>query len=184
MAMKLGKRHMQIAIVVMLAALTYRVFISARSSPAGTPAEQPLLAGVQAPARSDAPRPAAPAVADPSKIPAPSPVDLAVVPSWARDPFLGSGETRDPVAFQPTAAPEPVGPDPVVTSILYASDRRVAMVDHRMVHVGDTVSGGVVVAIEPKAIVIRTPSGAERRVEMGRGSAGRGSVGRGQEQAR
>jgi hypothetical protein len=175
MAMKLGKQHLRLMIVVVLASLAYNLFAFwRRSSPAAGAGEPPLLAAVQPVSRPDSASAAAttrPAI-DPEKIPAPPAIDMETPPVWPRDPFLGAGESRDPIAQPVTATPDPVGPDPTITSILISSTRRVALVDHRVVRVGDALAGGVVADIEKDAVVIRMPSGQMRRVMMARGTAG------------
>lgn len=64
------------------------------------------------------------------------------------------------------ASAEPAVPDPIVDSILYGPDRRLALIGHRIVRVGDRVDAGVIEAIEPKAVLVRRPSGELRRVQL------------------
>lgn len=65
--------------------------------------------------------------------------------------------------------PDPArGPDPVVSGILFSSGRRVALVDGVVVARGDAVRAGVVLSIEPDAVVIAEPGGRVRRVEISR----------------
>lgn len=82
---------------------------------------------------------------------------------------------RDPPAKQMRAAAAPdraiasaAQPDPVVTSILISSGRRVARVDGRIVGPGDRLGAGVVRSIEPDAVVIVEPGGRARRFEIER----------------
>ena len=60
-------------------------------------------------------------------------------------------------------------PDPVphVTTILVAPDRRFAMVNGRIVGVGDRVGRRTVAAIEPRVVVFQEPSGKQIRVGLG-----------------
>lgn len=69
----------------------------------------------------------------------------------------------------PAAAERPVATaarDPVVRSILYSATRRLAVVDDRVVSVGDSVDSFVVVDITPNAVVFRAPGGEVKRVVM------------------
>ena len=89
-------------------------------------------------------------------------VDVITSPQWTRDPFASD---RRVDAQEPVARREP---DPVVTSILFSSGRRVAMVDGRIVRTGDRVSAGVIREIESDGLVIVGRDGRERRVAMAR----------------
>jgi len=79
--------------------------------------------------------------------------------------------TADEVHETPPLVPEPPIPDPVVQLILYSAERRAALVDGRLVGVGDEVSLGRVAAIEPDAVVIETSAGKRRRLELTRPAA-------------
>ncbi len=123
-------------------------------------------------------RPGVPAVSrrvgvDPMKIPAPPVVDLENEPVWSRDPFLAAGESRQASARVAAGVREPARQDPVITSILYAADRRLVVIDHRTLRVGDSIAAGVIVDIQPTGVVIRLPSGELRRVEMTKKLTGR-----------
>jgi hypothetical protein len=89
-------------------------------------------------------------------------VDVMTSPQWGRDPFANDQrvDPQGPVA--------PKEPDPVVTSILFSSGRRVAMVDGRIVRAGDQVRTGIIRDIEPAAVVIVGRDGRERRVAIAR----------------
>lgn len=89
-------------------------------------------------------------------------VDVTTTPEFARDPFA----TQPRAVSAPSAAP--TQPAPVVTSILFSTGRRVAIVDGRIVRPGDRVRSGVVRSIESDAVVIVEPGGAERRVAIER----------------
>jgi hypothetical protein len=58
-------------------------------------------------------------------------------------------------------------PLPRISSILVADDRRLAIVDGRVLGIGDAVGRRVITAIEPRAVVLREPSGAQVRVRLG-----------------
>jgi len=75
------------------------------------------------------------------------------------------------VPRKPAAAPGPpevTEPDPVVRSILVSGDRRLALMNGRIVSVGDPIGTAVVRAIEPGAVVIATVDGKIRRIELAR----------------
>ncbi|MGH7865335.1 MAG: hypothetical protein ACREQB_10115 [Candidatus Binataceae bacterium] len=77
-------------------------------------------------------------------------------PSSARPPGAGTAsQIERPVA--------PAVTDPVVRSILYSAERRVALIDNRIVGIGDQLNAGRIVEIEPGAVVIETPRGERRR---------------------
>jgi hypothetical protein len=162
--MKLERRHLNIAILLLLGAIAYNVFMFTRgkaTSPLPAGSQAPLLAGLTQAGRSSA----QPAV-DSASIPPPPPLDLASSPTWSRDPLLGPGESRE---AQAAASVAPPGSDPLVRSILYSPGRRLAIVDNRIVRVGDMVSGGIIVDIVPDAIVVRSAAGEMRRVGLLRG---------------
>jgi hypothetical protein len=50
---------------------------------------------------------------------------------------------------------------------MVAPDRRFAMVDGRIVGIGDRVGQRTVTAIEPRVVVFREPSGVQIRVGLG-----------------
>jgi hypothetical protein len=54
-----------------------------------------------------------------------------------------------------------------VGSILYAPDRRLAIVDGRIVSAGDEVHGARVVDILPGAVLLRDAQGRLRRLALG-----------------
>jgi hypothetical protein len=59
-------------------------------------------------------------------------------------------------------------PDPVVTGILVSGGRRSALIDGRLVRMGDRLPAGVVQSIEPDAVVIAGPDGRSRRLQLAR----------------
>lgn len=67
----------------------------------------------------------------------------------------------------PPQRPKPLNaPVPGVSSILISSDRRLAVIDGRIVGVGEQVGPRVVARIEPSFVVLREPSGFELRVPL------------------
>jgi hypothetical protein len=67
------------------------------------------------------------------------------------------------VVPSPMAPPQP---DPVVRSILVSGNRRVALIDGRIVSAGDSVGNAVVTSIEPDAVVLATADGQSRRIAL------------------
>lgn len=88
-------------------------------------------------------------------------MDVITAPRWARNPFASGPRAGAP-------RPAAVEPAPVVTSILFSSGRRVAMVDGRIVGAGDRVRTGVIRRIEADAVVVAGSDGLERRVAIAR----------------
>lgn len=157
--MKLQQRHLKIVLTLLALAMIYNIWsVFGRGRRAATgPAPAPLVSAPPPPS-------AAPPGVDPLTIPAPPVVDLKTTPSWARDPFLLAGETRDETIAE--AALPTDGPDPVVHSILFSPQRKLAVIQGRIYKIGDRVAGAEIVDIERAAVVIRTASGARRRVEL------------------
>ena len=86
--------------------------------------------------------------------------------SAAVRPLRPPSSARPPGAGTASRIEKPVAPavtDPVVRSILYSAERRVALIDNRIVGIGDQVNAGRIVEIEPGAVVIETPRGERRR---------------------
>jgi len=158
--MTVRRGHLVFALAALAAAVLYNVwyFVLRPAAPAGSRPviEQPL------PVSAGQVQPAA-VVADPLLIPAPPPVDMASPPSWRRDPFLFGDETRRVVR---QAAPAPPLVEPAVRSILYSASRRLAVVDGRIVGVGDAAGDYTVVEIEQGAVVFAAPSGGRVRVPV------------------
>jgi len=157
--MKVRKSHLRIALFVLGAAILFNLYFYLR--PAARPvAIQPF----QQPMMGVAAGPAAGGQIDPLSIRAPQDVDLARAPGFSRDPFLFGDETREIVRV---ALAEPdAGPAPSVRSILFSSSRRLAVVDSRIVGVGDQVGMYTVAEIEQGAVVFSLANGERRRVPV------------------
>ena len=123
----------------------------------------------------------------PARVPTPPPTVAAPPPK----PFVVEPPKRpvEPpprvVALQPapkTSEPEPIRPAPArqvqpaaeapvpfdgtLGTILYASDRKLAIVDGRIVQVGDEVRGARVVEITPNSVLFRDGKGRLRRLGL------------------
>jgi hypothetical protein len=80
----------------------------------------------------------------------------------SRKPLFAAAPRADTPRSEPLKDPLPV-----VSTILVSEDRRLAMVDGRIVGVGDRVGQRTVAAIEPRVVVFREPSGVQIRVALG-----------------
>jgi hypothetical protein len=56
---------------------------------------------------------------------------------------------------------------PTVNTILVSPERRFAVLNGRVVSVGDAIGPRVVAAIEPREVVLQEPSGVQIRVGLG-----------------
>jgi len=166
--MTVRRSHLILALSALAAAVLYNLWffvLRPGPSPEARPPqpEQPLL-------DLSGGWPASTSFGDPSTIPPPPAVDMSGQPSWRRDPFVFGNETRD--ALRPSSR-QTRAAEPVVSSILYSASRRLAIVDGRIVGVGDAVGNYRIVEIERDAVVLAVPSGARIRVSM-HGSAVKG----------
>lgn len=90
-------------------------------------------------------------------------LSTAVAPEWPRDPFALPASPVRVVHSTPVLPPAPV-----VKSILVSASRRVALVDGRIVGVGDRVGTFLVEEIEPESVLLVTPQGLRTRIELQR----------------
>jgi hypothetical protein len=132
------------------------------------PAKAPVPVSVPAPIPAPAQIPARPAlvltpVPEPPR-PAPArepPTTSTRVPSAAAPPPLAVAPVRRP---PPEEAPRPF--DATLGSILYGADRKLAIIDGRIVQVGDEVRGARVVEITPNSVLFRDREGRLRRLSL------------------
>jgi hypothetical protein len=91
-------------------------------------------------------------------------------PRPLESPAATTGRTPPPPApASAVQSPVPLSnPLPVVSSILVAPERRLAVLDGEIVREGDAVGPRVWIRIEPRAVVLREPSGHEVRVPIRR----------------
>lgn len=151
--------------VLLVGSIIYNIWVFMGPSTAVT-ARPPAGADAQAlPGAS----PAGSGPLDPSQVRPLPPVALDRLPQWPRDPFENrraqAPEIVEVVEGEPPPAAVPDA-DPVVASILYSSDRRIAMVDGRIVRIGDTIGRSKVVDILPKAVVIQSAEGERKTLEL------------------
>jgi hypothetical protein len=60
--------------------------------------------------------------------------------------------------------------DAVLETILYSPDRKLAIVDGRIVALGDAVKGARIVDITPTAVLLRDPQGRIRSLTLSSGA--------------
>jgi hypothetical protein len=101
---------------------------------------------------------------DPTTVAAPPDVDLVRPPEWPRNPFA-SAATRQPDVIAP-AVQVAAEPDLVLASILHSADRRLAVVNGRIVRAGDRIGSSTILDIQPRAVVVESPRGGRRIVEL------------------
>jgi hypothetical protein len=77
--------------------------------------------------------------------------------------------TRPPAASRPASRPVASGGAPlVVGSILFGPERKLAIIEGRIVEAGDEVRGSVVVDIAPTSVTLRDADGRLRKFPLGR----------------
>ena len=157
--MRVQRSHLRLALFVLVLAVLFNLWVffkpAARTTPL-TNRQQPLLQSEESPAVAGGPD-----AIDPVSIPAPLAIDVSTDPVPGRDPFLFGDERRDgwvPPVLRPRT------PDPVVRTILFSAGRQTAIVENRMVSVGDTVGSLTVVQIDRDAVVFAASDGERRRV--------------------
>jgi len=158
--MKVRKSHLRIALIILVAAVAFQLVMYFRSGVRPVAQAQPP----QSPLIASAAPVAGGGEIDPLAIRAPQDVDLARVPGYPRDPFLFGDETREIV--RAAATMPDLGPAPTVRSILFSSARRLAIVDGKIVGVGDQIGGYQVAEIEQGAVVFALSTGERRRVPV------------------
>jgi hypothetical protein len=127
-------------------------------------------AAVKAPA-FEAPRPSV-ARAEPAPVVRRPAAPTAVQPTTVQAPVVPptTGNPRQQVAARRTATREPETPlpfDAALGTILYAPERRLAIIDGRIVQPGDDVRGARVVDITPTSVLLRDGQGRLRRLTLG-----------------
>jgi hypothetical protein len=140
----------------------------------------PIRPPINTPAPAVSPGTPAPT---PGPVVAPAPVrPTTITPTPVRPPVVSpvqiprSGQRQsappqsEPARPANAARAEPAPFDADLDSILYASDRRLALVDGRIVEAGDVVRGATVVEITTTAVMLRDDRGQLRRLTAnGRG---------------
>jgi hypothetical protein len=157
--MQLDKRHMYASIGLMVCAVSYNVWVFTRpAASTGATAAAPPAAPVTAPGGVGGAGTPTLGPLDPTQVKPLADVALDRLPEWPRDPFNSLRVAEAPEVIETVdGGPAPVAdPDPVVATILYSPERRRAVVDGRIVGVGDKVGTATVVDIQPNAVVIES----------------------------
>jgi hypothetical protein len=164
--MKLGKAHLIGSLAMVAASIAYNIWVftrpARRSAPAtslapiveGLHASGPVVTGEQAIAPID-----------PTIVPAPPEVDLVRSPEWPRNPFTSASRRLADVVITPVAEAD-AEPDVALASILHSAERRLAVVNGRIVRAGDRIGSSTIVEIQSRAIVVESPRGGRRIVEL------------------
>lgn len=163
--MKLGKPHLIASLVMMAASIAYNVWVFTR------PARRSAPVASQAPIETVAA--SGPVVTgeetvtaiDPKTVAPPPDVDLAHAPEWRRNPFAGAWPRQAEVPVAAAVAIE-AEPDLTLASILHSADRRLAVVNGRIVRAGDRVGSSTIVEIQPQAVVVESSRGARRLIAL------------------
>jgi len=128
---------------------------------------------------SAAPAPVAPVSSPPSASATPSPIaptsppptGLAVSPP-ARAERGERAEADRREALRPLGQSRPAPSRLSVRTILVGADRALALVDGRIVRVGDRIGSAVVLAIGPRVVEVREADGSRRTLELARPAPG------------
>jgi hypothetical protein len=126
------------------------------------PVERPLAALVSTPP----PRLPAPVERPPARVPLPPARPALVPPSPPAASFL---RQQNPAVPAPAveAQPSPLPFEATLGTILYGPERKLAIVDGRIVQAGDDVRGARVVEITPTSVYLRDEQGRLRRLTAG-----------------
>lgn len=162
--MKLGKTHLVASLTMVAASIAYNVWVFTRPARRSAPAPAPLIDTLQSSAPSVTGEQTV-APIDPTTLAPPPDVDLVRAPEWPRNPFSSPWQRRADVVIAPVAQVE-AEPDVVVASILHSTDRRLAVVNGRIVRAGDRIGSSTIVDIQPRAVVVESPRGGRRVVEL------------------
>jgi hypothetical protein len=102
-------------------------------------------------------------------------IDIDRLPDWSRSPFAHIRPYVAPEVVTAAAETVPAAPpvDPVIGSILYAADRQLAMIEGRLVRVGDKIGDATVVEIRADAVVIDGPPAGRRTLSVRQSRVGR-----------
>jgi hypothetical protein len=163
--MTLGRAHVVLSLVLLALAIAFTMWLQVRpASTASRPLPAvPLLDGRQQSGPSVTGQ-EAPEAIDPATLPPVTDVALDRAPEWRRNPFAGvRARVMEPAPPPPSSAEEP---DLVLASILHSPQRRLAIVNGRIVRAGDRIGGVTIREIEPRAVVIETAGGARRTLEL------------------
>jgi hypothetical protein len=162
--MTLGRAHVVLSLVLLALAVAFTLWLQVRPAPnASRPLPAPLVNGPQASGPSVTGQ-EAPGAIDPATIPPVADVALDRAPEWRRNPFVGvRARAIEPIPLPSSSDEEP---DLVLASILHSAQRRLAIVNGRIVRAGDRIGDVTIREIEPRAVVIETGRGTRRTLEL------------------
>jgi hypothetical protein len=164
--MRLGRTHLIASLAMVAASIVYNVWVftrpARRSDSSTTPA--PLIDGLAPSGPVVTGEPAVAAI-DPTTLPPPPDLDLVRAPEWPRNPFMSTSIRRAEVVVAPVVEPD-VDTDVALATILHSAERRLAVVNGRIVRAGDRIGSSTIVDIQPRAIVVESPRGGRRVVEL------------------
>jgi hypothetical protein len=146
--MTTGKPQLFATLALLAAAIVYNVWAFTR------PAAKPAVSRGPAPVDALPTLPVTAPTLDPLTIAAPRDVAMDTALEWRLDPFTNAYEQKPGAAVATGEAPPPPEPDVTDASILLGGDLQLAIVNGRIVRVGDTIGGSTVVEIQPRAVVL------------------------------
>ncbi len=164
--MKLGRPHLIASLVMVAASSAYNVWVFTRPARRTAPAVVPptLTETVAASGPVVTGEEPVPAI-DPATVAPPPDVDLSSAPEWRRNPFAGRWQQRREAPIVPAIQVESE-PELVIASILHSADRRLAVVNGKIVRTGDRVGSSTIVEIQPRAVVVESARGVRHLVEL------------------
>jgi hypothetical protein len=113
--------------------------------------------------------PPPPVVVNKAPVVPPPPVVVNRAPTVSPPPLVVE-RTPAPARARPAPPAEvPLPFDAVLGTILYSTDRKLAIIDDRIVGVGDEVRGARIVEITAGAVLLRDTQGRLRRLTFGAG---------------
>jgi len=112
------------------------------------------------------PRPARVSQSPPPVVLTPVPEPARPAPPRAPETSSASVTTPPPRVRRPPPEEVPLPFDAALGTILYGADRKLAIIDGRIVQVGDEVRGARVMEITPNSVLFRDPEGRLRRLSL------------------
>lgn len=162
--MKLDKRHMTASLALLVLAVAYNIYVymgpssATRGRAAGRVDPLPMDTGT--------PPSTGPAEIDPTTLPPVPDVEIDRLPVWGNTPFADVRPLAPPAAATDQQPEVQTEPDVVVAAILMAANRRVAMVNGKIVRPGDKIGVITVVDITPDSVVVDSPTRGRLTVPM------------------
>ncbi len=105
-------------------------------------------------------------VADPRMLPPVPVVGLDRAPEWPGNPFINVQLPIVERTSSPQVREMAAEPELVVASILHSPQRRLAIINGRIMRVGDRVGSSTILEIEPRAVIVESPGGARHTLEL------------------